>query len=135
MITNFESNEIVVKTPKAPITADSFLGQLAVVMADDQVKTFFADYFSTWIDTKSALMMIQTYVAIDEAYSKEYGKRLSSDKIVAIVREMICDKECRLLLVQAMAEYTSNYNEKFVEAYQKVALKKIETNESKQLIK
>lgn len=135
MITNFESKEIVVKTPKAPITADSFLGQLAVVMADDQVKTFFADYFSTWIDTKSALMMIQTYVAIDEAYSKEYGKRLSSDKIVAIVREMICDKDCRLLLVQAMAEYTSNYNEKFVEAYQKVALKKIETNESNQLIK
>lgn len=118
-------------TTKSAITSDSFLGQLSTIMADDQVRKFFTSYFKTWSDARPALMLLQTYVAIDEAYAQEYnGNRLSSEKIAAIVREMVANSECRQLLAQAMNEFTTTNNEKFIEAYQKVALRKKQLHDS-----
>jgi len=117
-------------TPKSPISANSYLGQLSQVMEDVQVRNFFKSYFSTWEDARPTMMLLQTFLAIDEAYAQECnGKRLPSEKIVAIVREMMANSECRELLAKAMTEFSSYPHQKFIEAYQKVALQKqITTN-------
>lgn len=107
----------------APPNTSGFLQRLAIIMADDGVKTFFRDYFSTWSDTKAALMLMQTYVAIDDAYVREFGTRLPSEQIAGYVREIVGDKECRQAIVAAMSHYTSEAEVGFLQAYNRIAAK------------
>ncbi len=101
---------------------NGFLSRLQDIMTDEKVETFFKDYFSTWSDTKAALMLMQTYVSIDDSYFAQVGQRMPPEQIVVIVRKMIGDADCRKILVEAMNQYTTDSDSKFLEAYKQVSL-------------
>ena len=115
-----EKNQVTVPN-NAQQKAEGFMQRMAVVMADENVKSFFRDYFSTWSDARAALMLLQTYIVIDEAYLQKTGTRMSSEQISAVVREMVSDKECRKILVDAMSQFSSGTEQKFLSAYRKIA--------------
>lgn len=97
-----------------------FFERMAEVLADEKVKMFFSDYFSTWTDAQSALMMMQTYIVIDQGYFEHTGKRLESNQIATVVKSVIMDRNLRPLLVEAMKEFMSGQQGKFISAFQKI---------------
>ena len=117
----------LVRKSIAPI--GGFLDRLGEIMKDQRVRAFFDDYFSTWTDAKTALMFMQAYVSIDEAYAAQSGgERLGNEQILVIVREMMANSECRRMLMEAMKQYTGESNAKFLDAYRQmyVAHKQLE---------
>lgn len=118
-----DSNALCVSvTHPATEKADGFMQRMAQIMAEESVKNFFRDYFSNWSDARAALMLLQTYIAIDDAYNQQTnGKRMQSDEIAAIVREMVKDGECRKLLVEAMSQFSNGSEQKFLSAYRRIS--------------
>lgn len=101
---------------------DGFMDRMAQIMAEEPVKNFFRDYFSTWSDARAALMLLQTYIVIDDEYRRQTnGKSMPSDEIAAIVREMVRDSECRKLLVDAMTQFSNGNEQKFLSAYRRIS--------------
>ncbi len=100
--------------------AEGFLPRLAEIFSDDKVKSFFQDYFSTWTDAQTALMMMHTFVIIDEGYYKQHGVRLKNEDVCAIVRKAMTDRNCRPVLVEAMKEFVQEGNQKFFNTFQRL---------------
>lgn len=100
---------------------DGFLSRMADVLNDEKVKYFFKDYFSTWSDAKTALMLMHTYVMIDEGYYQMHHRRLSSSEISTIVKYVVSDRNYRPMLVDAMQNFVSGSDEKFFGAFKQIA--------------
>lgn len=118
-------NEQSLTVPKNSLEkTEGFLSRMADVLSDDKVKAFFRDYFSTWTDAKTALMMMHTFVVIDEGYFQSSGKRLSSSELSEMVRQVVADRDCRPILVEAMKEFMHGGEEKFYSTFQRIAAPK-----------
>lgn len=109
----------------------TFLDRLADVMNDDSVKSFFSDYFSTWEDTKTAIMFMQLYALIDDTLYQINGQRPDRDKVVSTVKSMITSSEARATLVNAMEEFAKSGNKTFITI---LATKQIESQSKRVLL-
>lgn len=96
------------------------------------MRNFFADHFSSWDDARAALMIIKTFVFVDDVSFKETGVRLESSEICEIVKRMFRNHDCRTILVNAMTKFMDGSNEQFCTAYQIIQgePKMIESSES-----
>lgn len=110
------------------VAIGGFMYRLAEIMSEERVESFFRDYFATWSDAETSLMLMHAYIAISQADASRRPltdkNRLSSVEIVAILKQMISDSQCRLMMVEAMQQYTGKSNSKFIEAFDRVCKKK-----------
>lgn len=106
------------------IAIGGFMYRLADIMSEERVESFFRDYFATWSDAETSLMLMHAYIAIAQADASRRPltdkTRLSSVEIVAILKKMVSDSHCRHMMVEAMQQYTGKSNRKFVEAFDHV---------------
>jgi len=83
-----------------------FMEKMAQLMTKPDFRVFFQEYFQNWSDIKASLMMMKTYAFIDDEYTKKSGgDKLESDIILAIMKNMILNADCRRLLVDEMDNF------------------------------
>jgi hypothetical protein len=114
----------------ANIQPGGFMHRMSEIMSQSKVETFFSDYFATWSDAQTSLMMMHAYVAIAQADAQrrriDDPERLSATEIVKILKKMVSDANCRKMMVDAMSQYTATGNLGFIEAFEMIQRTKIE---------
>ena len=117
-ITN-ESLEVTDVDLKKTRKDNPFFDAIGYLMDDPVFKKFFTEYLSEWSDTKAVLMIMQTYAFIDDEYYKNMGKRLSSDKIIYLVKKIMMTSDYRRIVVDGMSDYMKN-NQAFLAPFRNI---------------
>lgn len=99
-----------------PSEKDGFMEKMGQVMSDPEFKYFFREYFQDWSDVQAAIMLMKTYAFVDEEYTKRTGQKLATQEIVSIVKKMICNTECRRLIMDEMTQFMEKKG-KFMDFY------------------
>jgi len=82
-----------------------FLDKLRKVMENEEFRTFFHKYLDGWDDIRTSIMFMKLYACVEQEYYARNGSKLESDKIVAIIREMISDTDCRKIIMDEMKDF------------------------------
>ena len=89
-------------TPAPP----NFFKDLSAVMRTKEFQTFYYRHMSTFDDTKTSLLYVELYRAIDNIYKRYTGNLISDDAMELLLRETIRRKEYRKPLVKLIQTYT-----------------------------
>lgn len=102
----------------------SFMEKLSLIMSDPEFREFYDEYFQSWSDIKSVVMLMNTYALIDNQYQKRYpGQKLPPEQIVESARRLIMNSDYRKLIVDSMENFIDSAED---ESFQKAIKKEIE---------
>jgi hypothetical protein len=85
-----------------------FMDQIGYLMDDAVFRRFFREYFSEWSDARAVIMLLQTYVFIDDEHFKRTQTRLTSDQIIHILKCVMNSSQHRKIIVEGMKNYLDN---------------------------
>ena len=86
------------------------LGRFGLMLAHPEFQTFFEENFTTWDDTKQAIMLLKTGVLLREAIEKTTGEPVSGNQIVAALKSVMDNSETRRFMVQSLIDFISEHN-------------------------
>ena len=103
-----------------PDSKDCF-ALMGKIMDDPKFRHFFNEYFTDWSDIKVMLMIMKTYIFIDDEYFTRTKTRLSSDEIVTIIRRIMNNTELRKYMIDSLNDFI-DHDRTFTEAYRKLLI-------------
>ena len=99
---------------------DTFLDRLGKIMDNPDFRTFHSRYLKNWSDHKAAMMMMNTFVLIDESYTKKTGQKLNSDQIIFLLKKTMEHSQSRGIIVDSMSRFIKEEVDEFEESFQQV---------------
>ena len=87
---------------------NTFFKDLHNMMQNEQFRKFYDKYYKDWGEIKVMMMYMKLYESIENEYYQQFGKKISKEKVLYIVRQIIRNKESRKYALEQLKNFENN---------------------------
>ena len=113
---NKELENNIIKEGKKILDKNDFFNSLDVVMANDDFRTFYDNYFKDFTDIKVVILYMKLYETIQIEYKERNGVPIKKEFLAYMIKELMNNNESRKYIHEAFYNFTDNKqsNNKFI---------------------
>ena len=102
---------------------NTYFKDLHDIMQNEKFRKFYDKYYKNWGEIEVMMMYMKLYESIEKEYFQQFNEKISKEKVLYIVKQIIKNKDSRKYTVKQLQQFKN-----FEKSNNKIELKKLNNN-------